>query len=75
MGRFEGHNEGQGHHNLIFLIHLRKRVSDCMCEHKQILYQGYHTAVISVRMSKLKAASFFGELKSMFKVINEVNVI
>ena len=46
-----------------------------MCEHKQILYQGYHTAVISVLMSKLKAASFFGELKSKFKVINEVKVI
>ena len=46
-----------------------------MCEHKQILYQGYHTAVISVLMSKLKAASFFGDLKSKVKVINEVKVI
>ena len=46
-----------------------------MCEHKQILYQGYHTAVISVLMSKLKAARFFGDLKSKVKVINEVKVI
>ena len=46
-----------------------------MWEHKQILYLGYHTAIISVLMSKLKAARFFGDLKSKVKVINEVKVI
>ena len=35
----------------------------------------YHTAIISVLMSKLKAARFFGDLKSKVKVINEVKVI
>ena len=34
----------------------------------------YHTAIISVLMSKLKAARFFGDLKSKVKVINEVKV-
>ena len=45
-----------------FSINFRKRANDCMREHKQILYQGHHTAVISVLMSKLKAARFFGDL-------------
>ena len=46
-----------------------------MWEHKQILYLGYHTALIPVLMSKLRAARFFGDLKSKVKVINEVKVI
>ena len=45
-----------------------------MWEHKQILYLGYHTVIISVLMSKLKAARFFGDLKSKVKVIKEVKV-
>ena len=43
--------------------------------HKQILLLGYHTAIISDLMSKLKAARFFGDLKLKVKVINEVKVI
>ena len=35
---------------------------------------GYHTVIISVLMSKLKAARFFGDLKSKVKVIKEVKV-
>ena len=46
-----------------------------MWKHKQILYLDYHTAIISVLMSKLKASRFFGDLKSKIKVINEVKVI
>ena len=46
-----------------------------MREHKQILHLGYHTAIISDLMSKLKAARFFGDLKLKVKVINEVKVI
>ena len=45
-----------------------------MWEHKHKLYLAYHTAVISVLMSKLKAARSFGDLKSKVKVINEVKV-
>ena len=45
-----------------------------MWEHKQILYLGYHTVIISVLMSKLKAARSFGDLKSKVKVIKEVKV-
>ena len=46
-----------------------------MWEYKQILYLDYHTAIISVLMSKLKATRFFGDLESKVKVINEVKVI
>ena len=55
-------------------INFQKRVDDWMWEHKQILYLGYHTVIISVLMSKLKAARFFGDLKSKVKVIKEVKV-
>ena len=46
-----------------------------MWEHKQILYLGYHTAIISILMSKLMASRYFGDLKSKVKVTNEVKVI
>ena len=72
--RFEGHYKGQGHHNFPS-IHFQKRVDDWMWEQKQILYLDYHTAIISVLMSKLKATRFFGDLESKVKVINEVKVI
>ena len=56
-------------------IHFQKRGDDWMQEHKQMLYLGYHTAVISDMMSKFKATGFLGDLKSKLKVINEVKVI
>ena len=46
-----------------------------MWEDKHILYLVYHTSIISILISKLKAAKIFGELKSNVKVINVVKVI
>ena len=74
--RFEGHLIGQGNQNLIFSSrNFRKRLDDWMQDHRQILYYGYHTAVISDLMSKLKATEYMSDLKSKVKVINEVKVI
>ena len=56
-------------------MNFQKRADDWMRENKQILYLGYHTAIISHLMSKLMGARFFGDLKLKVKVINEVKVI
>ena len=56
-------------------MYFQKRVDDWMQENKQMLYLGYHTAVISDMMSKFKATWFLGDRKSKLKVINEVKVI
>ena len=46
-----------------------------MQEHKQMLYLGYHTVVISDMMSKLKVTGFLGDLKSKLKFNNKFKVI
>ena len=74
--RFEGHLIGQGHKNLIFSSrNFRKRLDDWMQDHRQILYYGYHTAVISDLMSKLIVTEFLSDLQSKVKVMNEVKVM
>ena len=46
-----------------------------MQDHRQILYYGYHTAVISDLMSKLIVTEFLSDLQSKVKVMNEVKVM
>ena len=72
--RFEGHLKGQGHHKLIVSSRYFQKCFDDWTQ-EQILYQGYHIAVINDLMSKLQAFGFFGDLKSKVKVIKEVKVL